>query len=41
MATLNELKTVYTLEDAYLLDEVLSVKMYNSWVANKTAQESK
>jgi hypothetical protein len=35
MATLNELRTVYSLEDAYHLNEVLSVKLYNEWVSYK------
>ncbi len=29
MATLNELQTVYSLEDAYLIYEILTVNSYN------------
>ncbi len=35
MATLQELRTVYTLEDAFLMDEALSVRQYNEWCAAK------
>lgn len=37
MASLVELKTQLTLEDAYALDEALLIKNYNSWVAQKSA----
>nr|DAQ77297.1 MAG TPA: hypothetical protein [Caudoviricetes sp.] len=38
-ATLHELKTVYTLEDAYALDEALYLKNYHEWLVNKQAVE--
>lgn len=38
-ATLHELKTVYTLEDAYALDEALYLKNYHEWLVNKQAIE--
>lgn len=37
MASLVELQTQLTLEDAYALDEALLIKNYNSWVAQKSA----
>jgi hypothetical protein len=37
MASLVELQTQLTLEDAYALDEALLIKSYNSWVAQKSA----
>jgi hypothetical protein len=38
-ATLNELKTVYTLEDAYDLFEIVSVTKYNEFRAIKHANK--
>ena len=39
MATLHELRTIYTLEDAYKLDEIISVKLYNEWVSYKVSAQ--
>lgn len=39
LATLHELQTIYTLEDAYRLDEILLVDNYNTWLVNR--QQSK
>ena len=36
-ATLNELKTVYSLEDAYLIWEAIAVTRYNEYLAAKHA----
>jgi hypothetical protein len=36
MVTLTELQTTITLEEAYQLDEILLVKNYNAWLANKS-----
>lgn len=38
-ATLHELKTVYTLEDAYNLYEILAVTRYNEFVAMESANQ--
>ena len=35
MATLNELKTVYSLSDAYYLSEVLDLKEEQAYLQNK------
>lgn len=35
MATLAELQTIYTLEDAFMLQEVLLLKNYHSWLSTK------
>lgn len=40
IATLHELRTVYSLEDAYLLDEVLTVRNYHTWLANKESSRN-
>lgn len=34
MATLHELDTYYSLQDAMLMDEVLSKRNYNAWAVN-------
>ena len=34
-ATLNELRTIYTLEDAFLLWETIAIPRYNQWLANE------
>lgn len=39
LASLHELKTVYTLEDAYNLDEALYLKNYHEWLVQKQAIE--
>ena len=36
-ATLHELKTVYTLEDAFNLWEVIVTSNFNTWLAHKEA----
>jgi hypothetical protein len=41
MATLHELKTVYTLDDAYDLFEILSVSRYNEFLAIEDAKQQK
>ena len=33
MATLHELQTVYSLRDAYELNEILTLKNYHGWLA--------
>ena len=33
LATLHELKSIYTLEEAYILWEIVTVKYYNQWLA--------
>ena len=40
-ATLNELKTIYSLEDAFLLFETIAVTRYNEYLAAKHAQNKK
>lgn len=35
MATLNDLQTVYSLEDAYLLYEIITVDNYNERISRK------
>ena len=35
MATLNELKTIYSLSDAYYLNEVLDIKEEQIYLQNK------
>lgn len=35
MATLCELQSVYSLEDAFRLDEIARVNSYNAWIASK------
>ncbi len=37
LATLNELKTIYTIEDAFNLWEIIMVSRYNEYLANKAA----
>jgi hypothetical protein len=39
MATLNELKTIYSLEDAMIMYEAYIVPKFNEYKANKKAQE--
>lgn len=39
LATLLELETVYSYEDALMMAEALSVKRYNEWLGSKKAQE--
>ena len=39
LATLSELKTTLTLEDAYELDEVLTVKNYHQWLGAYLAKQ--
>nr|DAV25637.1 MAG TPA: hypothetical protein [Caudoviricetes sp.] len=39
LASYAELCTVLTLEDAYKLIEILRVKQYHEWLANKVSQE--
>lgn len=36
MATLIELQSVYSLEDAYRLEEILRLKNYHAWLSTKT-----
>jgi hypothetical protein len=38
-ATLNELKTIYTLEDAFLMWEVIAVTRYNEYLAMEHAKK--
>lgn len=40
-ASLHELKTVYTLEDAYDLFEILAVTRYNEFLAVEHANEQR
>ncbi len=40
-ATLNELKTIYTLEDAFDLWEIIAVTRYNEYLAIEYAQKNK
>lgn len=35
LATLNELRTIYSLKDAYDMWEMLAVSKYNQYLANK------
>lgn len=35
LASLHELQTVYSLEDAFMLAEVLRLKNYHSWLSTK------
>lgn len=35
MASLIELQTVYSLEDAMQLDEILKIKNYHEWLATR------
>ena len=35
MATLNELQTVYSLQDAMQLDEILKIRTYHEWLATR------
>ena len=37
LATLHELQTVYSYEDALNLAEILTVHNYNEWLAHETA----
>lgn len=37
LATLKELQTDYSLEDAYRLDEIATVDAYHSWLATRKA----
>jgi hypothetical protein len=39
LATLHELNTVYTLEDAYDLFEVVAVTRYNEWLTIQEANK--
>ena len=38
LASLRELQTVYDLEDALALDEVLTLRNYHSWLATQQDQ---
>lgn len=38
-ATLNELRTIYTLEDLYKLWEIDYVRIYNEWYENERRKE--
>lgn len=38
MATLAELQSVYSLEDAFMLAEVLRLKNYHAWLSAKDAK---
>ncbi len=40
-ATLHELKTIYSLEDAWLMWEVIAVTRYNEYLAVKDSQKKK
>lgn len=40
-ATLNELRTVYTLEDAFLMWEVIAINRYNEYKAMQKAQKKR
>jgi hypothetical protein len=37
-ATLNELRTIYTLEDAFLMWEVIAISRYNEYLAVEHAK---
>ena len=39
LASLVELKTVLTYEDALNLDEILTLRNYHQWLASKQARE--
>lgn len=36
MASLSELQTIYSLEDAMSLDEILRIRTYHEWLATRT-----
>jgi hypothetical protein len=38
-ATLHELRTIYTLEDAFILWETIAVPKFNEWLAAKAAKK--
>jgi hypothetical protein len=38
-ATLDELRTVYSLEDAFILWEIISIRKYNEWLAAEYARK--
>lgn len=38
-ATLQELKTIYSLEDAFLMWEVIAINRFNEWVAVQNAKK--
>ena len=38
LATLHELQTVYTLEDAFALDEILTIRNYHDWLSSKDSK---
>lgn len=38
MATLAELNSIYSLEDAYKLDEILTLKHYHEWLGAKQSK---
>ena len=40
LASLLDLKRDLTLEDAYMLYEILQVRSYNNWLANTQQQEA-
>lgn len=40
LASLLDLKHDLTLEDAYMLYEILQVRSYNNWLANTKQQEA-
>ena len=40
-ATLNELRTVYTLEDAFLMWEVIAVNRFNEYKAMEKAKKQR
>ena len=39
LATLHELQTVYSLEDALSMGEIIAVQNYNEWVALEAAKK--
>ncbi|CBW74463.1 unnamed protein product [Mycetohabitans rhizoxinica HKI 454] len=39
-ATLQELRTVYTLEDAFILWESIAIPRYNEWLAAEHARRT-
>ena len=40
-ATLNELKTIYTLEEGYILWEIIAISRYNAWKAQERAKNQR
>ena len=41
MATLHELSTIYSLEDAHQLYEVILVKNFNEWLSYKKSEQER